>query len=98
MDELLEKMSSAGLSSEENFSDILEDELYRDLSTLAFSELFLLISALEFVGRGGMVLDFVILLKRGEMKRFFCFVVFCDPYLSLGGGDMKEILGVFIVG
>ena len=52
MDESLEKMSSAGLSP----SDILVEELERDLSTLAFFELFLLLSAFKFTLGGSQVL------------------------------------------
>jgi len=48
MGESLEKISSAGLSPSDILSAVLEEELERDLSTLAFFELFLLLSALGF--------------------------------------------------
>ncbi|KAL4113766.1 hypothetical protein QTP88_017339 [Uroleucon formosanum] len=59
MGESLEKMSSAGLSPSDILSAILDEELERDLSTLAFFELFLLLSVFKFTlgGEAGIVRD-----------------------------------------
>jgi len=59
MGDSLEKMSSAGLSPSDILSAILDEELERDLSTLAFLELFLLLSAFKFAlgGEEGNVID-----------------------------------------
>jgi len=52
MGESLEKMSSAGLSPSDIFPAVLDVELERDLSTLVFFELCLLLSSFEFTGGG----------------------------------------------
>jgi len=52
MGESLEKMSSAGLSPSDILSAVLDEELDRDLSTLVFFELCLLLTASEFTGGG----------------------------------------------
>lgn len=59
MGESLEKMSSAGLSPSDILSAILDEDLERDLSTLAFFELFLLLSVFKFTsgGEAGIVRD-----------------------------------------
>ena len=59
MGDSLEKMSSAGLSPSDILSAVLDEELERDLSTLAFLVIFLLLSAFKFAlgGEVGNVVD-----------------------------------------